>query len=165
VVVPAIALCSLFAYSNMFAYGEAKTATGSAHIIVDSKDLKWTPIIKGCEIAPVIGDYKIARAQFVLRFRCVDGAKVPAHWHPQDEYLTVLSGTFLVADGDSYDEKKLHPIRAGGFLLMPKDMRHFALNRGATIVQINGEGPFMVNWVNPAEVIPPDAPAAAKPKS
>jgi hypothetical protein len=27
-------------------------------------------------------------------------------------------------------------------------------------VQVHGAGPFKVNWVNPADVIPPDAPAA-----
>jgi hypothetical protein len=48
---------------------------------------------------------------------------------------------------------------------MPKEMRHFALCKGETIVQVHGAGPFKVNWVNPSEVPPPDTPAAAKPKS
>ena len=35
------------------------------------------------------------------------------------------------------------------------------MNKGETIVQVHGAGPFKVNWVNPSEVLPPDAPAAA----
>jgi hypothetical protein len=46
-------------------------------------------------------------------------------------------------------------------------MRHYGMIEGDTVVQVHGMGPFKVNWVNPSEVQPPDAPAAgaAKPKS
>jgi hypothetical protein len=58
-------------------------------------------------------------------------------------------------------------MNVGNFVTMPKEMRHFAMSKGESIVQIHGAGPFKVNWVNPADVIPPDAPATptAKPKS
>ena len=45
--------------------------------------------------------------QFVIRLKCADGAKVPAHWHPTDENLTVLKGTFLVGMGETFDESKV----------------------------------------------------------
>ena len=51
-------------------------------------------------------------------------------------------------------------MNVGNFTLMPKEIRHFAMNKGETIVQIHGAGPFKVNWVNPSEVPPPDTPAA-----
>jgi quercetin dioxygenase-like cupin family protein len=147
-------------------YSQEKKEGGDAHKIVHYGDLKWTPIMKGCDLAPVSGDFNVEGAPFVLRIRCVDGAKVPAHWHPTDEYLTVLKGTFLVAVGEAFDESKLQTMNVGNFILMPKEMRHFAMNKGETIVQIHGMGPFKVNWVNPSEVQPPDAPTApaAKPK-
>jgi anti-sigma factor ChrR (cupin superfamily) len=147
-------------------YSQDKKESTESHKIVHYGDLKWTPIIKGCDIATVAGDPAAEGAPFVIRLRCADGAKVPAHWHPTDEYLTVLKGAFLVATGETYDESKLQTMNVGNFILMPKEMRHFAMNKGETIVQVHGTGPFKVNWVNPAEVQPPDAPAAAaKPKS
>lgn len=93
-------------------------------------------------------------------------AKVPAHWHPADEYITVLKGAFLLGMGESFDESKLQTMNVGNFLLVPKEMRHFATNKGETILQAHGMGPFKVNWVNPADVEPPDAAAtpAGKPK-
>jgi anti-sigma factor ChrR (cupin superfamily) len=148
--------------------GQAMQKSASpAHKIVHSSDLHWTPIMKGCELAPVAGDFNVEGEAFVLRIRCADGTKVPAHWHPTDENLTVLKGIFLVGTGDKYDATKLSPMDVGNFTMMPKEMRHFALCKGETTVQIHGTGPFKVNWVNPAEFIPPDAPAgaAAKPKS
>jgi hypothetical protein len=146
--------------------GQEKKEGDAAHKIVHFGDLKWTPIIKGCDLAPVSGDSSVEGATFVLRIRCADGIKVPAHWHPTDENLTVMKGTFLVGMGEAFDESKLQTMNVGNFAMMPKEMRHFALCKGETIVQIHGAGPFKVNWVNPADVIPPDKPAAGdKPKS
>ncbi len=146
-------------------YSQEKKEGAEAHKIVHFGDLKWTPIIKGCDLAPVSGDSSAEGAPFVLRIRCADGIKLPAHWHPTDEHLTVLKGTFLVGMGESFDEAKLQTMNVGNFITMPKEMRHFGLCKGETIVQVHGAGPFKVNWVNPSEVPPPDAPPAAKPKS
>ncbi len=147
-------------------YGQEKKASADAHKIVHFGDLKWTPIMKGCDSAPVSGDPNAEGAPFVLRIRCADGAKVPAHWHPTDEYLTVLKGSFLVGLGEAFDETKLQTMNVGNFTMMPKEMRHFGMCKGETIVQVHGAGPFKVNWVNPSDVQLPDAPpaAAAKPK-
>jgi anti-sigma factor ChrR (cupin superfamily) len=142
-------------------YTQEKKESDSAHKIVRFGDLKWTPIIKGCDLAPVSGDPNADGAPFVIRLRCADGAKVPAHWHPTDENVTVLKGTFLVGMGETFDESKLQTMNVGNFVAMPKEMRHFALCKGETIVQVHGAGPFKVNWVNPSEVQPPDTPAAA----
>jgi anti-sigma factor ChrR (cupin superfamily) len=141
-------------------YSQEKTE-GASHKIVHFGDLKWTPIIKGCELAPVAGNANAEGEPFVLRIRCADGAKIPAHWHPTDENVTVLKGTFLVGMGDTFDETKLATMNVGNFVTMPKEMRHFALSKGESIVQVHGVGPFKVNWVNPAEVIPPDTPSGA----
>jgi quercetin dioxygenase-like cupin family protein len=148
-------------------YSQEKAESAASHKIVHFGDLKWAPIMKGCELAPVAGNPNAEGEPFVLRLRCADGTKVPAHWHPTDENLTVLKGAFLVGIGDTFDESKLATMNVGNFTTMPKEMRHFAICKGETIVQVHGAGPFKVNWVNPAEVEPPDAPsgASAKPKS
>ena len=103
---------------------------------------------------------------FVLRIRCADGSKIPAHWHPTDENVTVLKGTFLVGMGESFEECKLQTMNVGNFVTVPKEMRHFAMSKGETIVQVHATGPFKVNWVNASEVQPADTPApAGKPKT
>lgn len=142
-----------------------KKDAGDAHKIVHFGDLKWTPITKGCDLAAVSGDFNIEGAPFVLRIRCADGTKIPAHWHPTDENLTVLKGAFLVGMGETFDESKVQTMNVGNFVLMPKEMRHFANCTGEVIVQVHGVGPFKVNWVNPSEVQPPDTAPAPKPKS
>ena len=150
----------------MAAPSQEKKEGMEAHKVVHFGDLKWTPIFKGAELAPVSGDPNAEGAPFVVRFRCADGTKIPAHWHPTDENATVLKGTFQVGIGEAFDESKLQTMNVGNFMMMPKEVRHFGSCKGDTIVQLHGVGPFKVNWVNPSEVEPPDAPAAAaKPKS
>jgi anti-sigma factor ChrR (cupin superfamily) len=145
--------------------GQEKKESTAPPKIMHYGDLKWTAIMKGCDVATVAGDPNAEGTPFVMRLRCVDGAKIPAHWHPTDENATVLKGTFLVGMGETFDETKLTTMNVGNFTMMPKEMRHFGMCKGETIVQIHGAGPFKVNWVNPSEVPPPDAPAgAAKPK-
>lgn len=160
-----LAVIAGIAALGMAASGQEKKEGTEAHKIVHFGDLKWAPIIKGCDLAPVAGDMNAEGAPFVLRIRCADGAKIPAHWHPTDENVTVLKGTFLVGMGESFDDSKLQTMNVGNFVTVPKEMRHFASCKGETIVQVHALGPFKVNWVNPSEVEPPDAPAAAKPKS
>jgi len=150
----------------MAASSQEKKEGIETHKIVHFGDLKWTPIIKGCEIAVVDGNPDAEGQPFVIRFHCADGAKTPPHWHPTDENITVLKGAFLVGMGEKFDESKLQTMNTGNFLLMPKEMKHFAMAKGDLILQAHGIGPFKVNWVNPSEVQPPDAPAAAaNPKS
>lgn len=150
---------------SMAVYSQEKMGGADAHKIVRYADLKWTPILKGCDLAPVSGDPNADGAPFVVRLRCADGAKIPAHWHPTDENVTVLKGTFLVGMGDKLDESKLQTMNTGNFITVPKEAHHFAMSKGDCIVQVHGVGPFKVNWLNPTDVEPPDTPAAAKPKS
>jgi hypothetical protein len=166
IIVPVIfALASLVTTS--LAAQAKNESTNPGHKIAHSGDLNWKPIMKGCELATIAGDARAEGVPFVLRIRCADGTKIPAHWHPTDENLTVLEGIFLVGMGGTFDETKLSPMNVGDFTMMPKEMRHFAICKGETSVQIHGLGPFKINWLNPAEVIPPDAPsgAGAKPTS
>jgi len=154
-------VCALAAASLGVGYvypQEKSAAVGPG--IVRSADLKWNPIMKGCDLAQVAGDPSAEGAAFTVRFRCAAGTVIPAHWHPTDENVTVLEGTFQVGMGDKYDEAKLETMKPGNFISMPKEMRHYALSKTATIVQVNAIGPFKVNWVNPSEVIPPDSKTA-----
>ena len=149
----------LFALSvgvGMFAWGalqagQNKKEESPGHKIIHYGDLKWTPIMQGAEMAVVSGDPNKEGEPFVIRIKTADGAKIPPHWHPADENVTVLKGTLLVGMGESFEEGKLQTMNVGNFTIIPKEMRHFTSCKGETIVQVHGMGPFKVNWVNPAD--------------
>jgi hypothetical protein len=78
------------------------------------------------------------------------GYKLPAH-HPTAEYVTVLSGDFHSGMGDKLDRGSGQELRAGGFAEAPAGMNHYAWASSATVVQVHGQGPFALTYVNPAD--------------
>lgn len=126
------------------------TAADTAHPIVTPADLNWAPLIPGSQMAVVAGDPSASGA-FVIRIKSAAGTEIAPHWHPNDENVTVLVGTFSVGMGDKLDPAKLTAMHPGDFLNMPATMHHYAKAQTDTIVQVHGMGPFQVNFVNPAD--------------
>lgn len=104
----------------------------------------------GAKMAVLQGDPS-QTAMFTVRLDFPDGYRFPAHWHPTDEHITVISGTFLVGMGDSIDLSKVMALPAGGFITAGANMHHFAVARGHTIVQVHAMGPFALTYVNPKD--------------
>ena len=88
---------------------------------------------------------------FTMRLRVPDGYRIPPHWHPGWERVTVISGTFARGMGDKFDETKLESFGAGSYTYMPPKMPHFAGMRGETIIQIHSEGPWSIEYVNASD--------------
>jgi hypothetical protein len=87
------------------------------------------------------------------------GYTIKPHWHPTDENVTVLSGTFSLGMGEKFDKATMKDLPAGGFALLPAEMRHYAVAKTAAVVQVHGQGPFALTYVNPADDPSKRAPA------
>ena len=134
----------------------AKPAAAAAkHVMVAPSDVKWGPgpasLPPGAQMAVLDGDPAKAGMPFVIRAKLPDGYKVAPHWHPTDENVVVLSGTFVVGTGDKFDEKAVTSLPTGSFVRMPKLMHHSAMAKGETVIQVHGVGPFAVTYVNPKD--------------
>ncbi len=120
--------------------------------VVTPEDVKWQDgppsLPKGAKMALLDGDPS-KEGHFVLRVKMPDGYRIMPHTHPKDERLTILSGTLYVGMGDKFDEKAGKALPAGSYGRMPAGMKHFAWVRGETVLQLNGEGPWAINYVNP----------------
>jgi quercetin dioxygenase-like cupin family protein len=126
----------------------------STHIALTAADVKWGPpppsLSKEAQFAVVSGDPTKA-GPFVIRLRFPAGFKVAPHWHPTDEHVTVLSGTMALGMGEKFDSAKMKNLSAGSFAQLPAEMRHFAMAKTAATLQVHGMGPFVLNYVNPAD--------------
>lgn len=85
-----------------------------------------------------------------MRFKMPDGYKIAPHWHSNDEQLTILSGTFLLAMGDRPGEN-VHAMQVGAYHFLPGKMHHSAESRGETLIEVHGIGPFDLHYLNPAD--------------
>jgi quercetin dioxygenase-like cupin family protein len=122
--------------------------------LVNANALKWgaaPPVFpKGAQIAVLSGD-PFKDGLFVVRLKMPNGYKIPAHNHPTAEYVTVVSGKFNIGMGDKLDPKQGQQLRPGGFAEAPAKMNHYAWATGETVVQVHGQGPFELIYVNPAD--------------
>jgi quercetin dioxygenase-like cupin family protein len=125
--------------------------SGPDHTIVAPMDVQWKALRPGAEIAVVSGDPDKAGSPFVIRFRYHGKARIPPHWHPIDEHLTVLSGTFRIGMGESGNEAATTALSAGAYARLPAKAVHYAWADANTIIQAHGIGPFVINYVNPAD--------------
>ena len=152
-----ITIVALFALATAPVGGGGKNKAEHAddeHIAIKPDSIKWGPappaLPPGAQAAVLFGDPGKS-GPYVLRAKFPDGYKVPPHWHPTDENVTVIKGTFMIGTGEKLDAAKMESLPAGSFMRMPKTMRHFAMAKGETIVQVHGVGPFEINYVNAAD--------------
>jgi quercetin dioxygenase-like cupin family protein len=126
---------------------------GSKEVLLTPSDLKWAPapaatgMPSAVQMTVLSGD-PFKAGYFSVRLNIPDGGIVAAHWHPTDEHITVLQGTFAAGMGDKFDAAGLHDFPTGSYVVMPKHMHHFATAKGETIVQVDAMGPFVLNYVN-----------------
>ena len=134
--------------------GVAQQPTTSSHIVLNEADVKWgdgpASLPKGAQIAVISGNPGMA-GPFVIRLKFPAGFKIAPHWHPTDEHVTVVSGTMAFGMGEKFDQAAMKTLAGGSYALMPAEMRHFAMAKTAAVVQVHGTGPFVLNYVNPAD--------------
>ncbi len=124
------------------------------HILMAPAELKWgdpPPVFeKGMSFTLVSGDPS-KPGLYVVRAKMPAGYKIAPHWHPTDEHVTVLSGTLALGMGEKFDKASMKELPAGGYALLPAEMRHFAMATMETTIQVHGQGPFVLTYVNPAD--------------
>ena len=127
-------------------------AQHGSHTIVTPNDLKWEDVatLPGAKIAVIEGKMN-ETGPITARVRLPANFRLPPHYHPGFERVTVLSGTVNIGMGDKFDMKKTTAMGPGTVLLMPAKMHHFAWTREETIFQLNVTGPWNVTFVNPAD--------------
>ena len=103
------------------------------HVMVTPGDLKWQAV------------------PFTFRLKLPADYRIPAHWHPAVEHVTVISGAFHMGVGDKLDTAKTTALPPGSVAIMQPKTTHFGWAREETIVQVHGMGPWGVTYVNPAD--------------
>ena len=130
------------------------TAIAVDHAIFTPKDIQWqegpTSLPKGAKIAVLEGN-PAAEGPFTIRLKFPANYRIPPHWHPVIEHITVLSGTFYVGMGDQFDKKNAVKLPAGSFAYMMPEMHHFAYTKDPVVLQLHGMGPWGITYVNPKD--------------
>jgi len=148
-----VALVStIFAFISLVA-PPTWAGTHASHVMVTPADLQWADapaLPPGAKFVVLEGSLSEA-VPFIFRVKFPADYKVPAHWHPVIERITVISGTLNLGAGDTLDPEKTTVLPAGSVSIMDPKTNHFAWTKEETIVQVHGVGPWGFTYVNPAD--------------
>jgi uncharacterized protein (TIGR02246 family) len=97
----------------------------------------------GMKLAVLQGD-PAAKGPYVIRIMFPAGYRFPVHWHPGIENMTVVSGPFQLAHGNTADWNALKTYAPGDYIYIPPRHAHFggSAASAASVIQLHGEGPF-----------------------
>jgi uncharacterized protein (TIGR02246 family) len=118
--------------------------------LVAASGLSWgdfTPpgFDPGMKLAVIRGDPS-KTGPYTVRLQFPAGYRFPVHWHPGAENLTVVSGTFQLAMGNTADWSSLRSYAPGDYIYIPPRHAHFGGSsaQGPSVIQLHGQGPFQV---------------------
>lgn len=87
---------------------------------------------------------------FTIRLKMPPGYRVPRHWHPTDEAVTLVEGDLTLSMGEAgvAHDGTLLP---GDFVNLPARMQHEASTTGGAVVQVQSSGPFEITYLDPKD--------------
>jgi len=139
------------------------------HVMLTAAELQWgdapPALPKGSKVAVLEGDPS-KPGPFTMRAQVPAKYKIPPHWHPAVEHVTVITGEVYMGSGEKFDEATAKKLPAGGFAVMPTKYVHYFFTKKKAVIQIHGIGPWGITYVNPADDprnAAPAAPAAPTP--
>jgi hypothetical protein len=103
--------------------------------------IKWTDEPSGAKAAVLLGDLAKPGLYIVLVKWTPHHMSHP-HWHPNDRFITVLSGTWWVGTGTKFDPDGTVPMPAGTFVThFGKQVHYDGAKDVEAVLEIVGEGP------------------------
>ena len=109
-------------------------------LAADAVAFKSDANIPGVAIALIAGNPK--EGAYTIRAKFSTGVRIPAHFHPDERIVTVISGTYFFAPGEKFDEDALRGYGPGTVIVVPAGAPHFSACRDdVAVVQESGIGP------------------------
>jgi len=106
--------------------------------------IEWKDTPIGAKMAVMHGDPDKAGPYIVL-IKWGPHQMSRPHYHPNDRFITVLSGTWWVGTGSKFDPESTVPMPAGSFVThFAKGVHYDGSKDGEAIIEIVGEGPATV---------------------
>ena len=105
------------------------------------KDITWVDNPGGSSVAVLRGDPTKPGPYILLNKWSAHHMSHP-HYHPNDRFITAISGTWWVGTGTKFDPDSTVPLPVGSFVThFAKQIHYDGAKDGDTILEIVGEGP------------------------
>lgn len=120
-------------------------------IQIHPTDIKWMdappPLPGGSQIAVLEGNPR-EEGLFTIRVKLPPYYKIPAHWHPKDERVTIIEGAVYVGFGDATDTTSATKFGTASYYINPVESHHYIFTQSeGAIMQITGNGPWGITYI------------------
>jgi len=136
-----IAMTLLSSVALPAAQGPFASLDPKAIAIRTPQDFEWKVSPGGAQTVALMGDASKPGLYVILTKWTAHHNSRP-HFHPNDRFITVLSGTWWVATGRKYDLDSMKPVPAGSFVThYAKEVHYDGAKDGDVVLEIVGMGP------------------------
>jgi hypothetical protein len=105
-------------------------------------EIKWVRNAAGTNEQAVLFGDPSKPGPYVVRIKWLPGNMSRPHFHPNDRFFVVLSGTWWMGTGETFDPEGTVPAPAGSYVIHYGSKVHFDGAKGEeTIIQVWGMGP------------------------
>jgi hypothetical protein len=105
-------------------------------------EIKWVRNAAGTNEQAVLFGDPSKPGPYVVRIKWLPGNMSRPHFHPNDRFFVVLSGTWWMGTGEKFDPESTVPAPAGSYVIHYGGKVHFDGAKGEeTIIQVWGMGP------------------------
>ena len=105
-------------------------------------EIKWVRNAAGTNESAVLFGDPSKPGPYVVRLKWLPGNMSRPHFHPNDRFFVVLSGTWWMGTGETFDPESTVPAPAGSYVVHYANKVHYdGAKAEETIIQVWGMGP------------------------
>lgn len=106
------------------------------------KEIKWVRNAAGTNEQAILFGDPAKPGPYVVRIKWLPGNFSKPHFHNSDRFFVVISGTWWVGTGNTFNKDETVPAPAGSYVIHKGGQIHFDGAKGEeAIIQVSGIGP------------------------
>jgi len=105
-------------------------------------EIRWVRNPAGTNEQAILHGDPAKPGPYVVRVKWLPGNMRRPHFHPNDRFFAVISGTWWVGTGDRFDPDSTVPVPAGSYVVHYANKIHFdGAKNEECVIQVWGMGP------------------------
>ena len=122
--------------------GSAAQIDSRAVEFVTPENIKWVRNAAGTNEQAVLFGDPTKEGPYVVRLRWLPGNMSRPHYHVNDRFFIVISGTWWLGTGEKFDPASTVPVGPGTYVIHKAKQVHYDGAKGEPVViQVSGMGP------------------------
>jgi hypothetical protein len=105
-------------------------------------EIKWVRNAAGTNEQAILFGDPAKPGPYVVRLKWLPGNMSRPHFHPNDRFFIVISGTWWVGTGEKFDPDSTVPVPAGSYVIHYGNKIHYdGAKKEEAVIQVWGMGP------------------------